>query len=115
MSKVITSPVKRWPGTVTLFDPFPFPVYNAWMDAIGAAQKIREGLTILDTAVEPQLTGAIIPGIIACVESWNLSGLGNVTAATFPATPRQASIRLVAWLISEIVLIINAEDADPKN
>jgi len=115
MGKEIISPVKRWPGKVVLFDPMPYPAYNAWTSAIENAQAKRAGITVLDTAVTPELTQALLPGIFACVEKWNLTGLENVTVATFPAAPRQSAVRLVAWLIGEIVTLINAEDEDPKN
>jgi hypothetical protein len=115
MPKIITSPVKRWPGTVTLLDPIPFPAYNAWTDAIEAAQVKKENLTTLDAAIIPELAQALLPGIMAMVIKWDLAGLENVTVATFPAAPRQPSIRLLVWLIGEIVTLVNAEDADPKN
>jgi hypothetical protein len=115
MPKIITSPVKRFPGTVTLLDPIPFPAYNAWTESVEKAQEAKEGVSVLDIAIAPKLTQELLPGIIACVAEWHLSGLENVTVATFPAAPRQPVIRLVAWLVGEIVALINQEDEDPKN
>ena len=112
MSRVITSPVKRWPGTVTLADPLTFPQYIAWMDAVEAAQGDKETLTVSDAAFLPRVTAAILPGICACIEAHDLKGLPPILVVeTFPATPRIASGRLIAWLIGEINLLMQeAED-----
>lgn len=108
MSKIITSPVKRFPGTVTLADPLTFPQYLAWQRALNSAQAHRD-----DNA---EFVGTLLPGLFACVESWSLTGFPeSVTPATFPATPRISSDRIVGWLIREIgALIREADEADPK-
>lgn len=97
MSKRIESPVKRWPGYVVLSDPLTFPMVYAFEDALNAVQIAKDDLT---TTRADQL---ILPGMLACVEEFELEGFPtHPTAETFPATPRIPSNRLIAWLVSEI-------------
>ena len=100
MSKVITSPIARWAGTVTIADPLTLPQVELFEAALelpaeAADKDGRVFLTVLD---KPQ-----IPALLACVEKWALSGFPeSVTADTFPMTPRKASHDLIAWLFGEI-------------
>jgi len=111
MGKVITSPVKRYPGTVTLAYPMTYPQYAAWQKAIAGLPK---EITIGKTATDDENAQTILPGICACVETWNLAGIGeHLTPETFPASPRISSARLIIWLISEINAIIAEEDESP--
>jgi hypothetical protein len=105
MGRVLTSPVKRWAGTVTLADPLTFPAYIAWRDAVLNAQQ-HAGDHLAYTA-------ALLPGLLACVEKWDLQGF---TPDPFPATPRDSSNKLLTWLLREISAIANeaGEDDDPK-
>ena len=112
MPKIIESPVKKWPGTVTLADPLTFPQFRAWSTAIIGAQEIQraEGL-------QSDYDAALLPGIIACVETWGLNhGFPAApTVENFPATPRLSSAKLVAWLVAEIARVANEADEDgPK-
>lgn len=107
MSRLITSPVKKWPGTVTLADPLTFPQYIAWKDAIAGAPDPKEDFT--------RYCAALLVGICACVEKWNLEGLGQLSPETFPASPRRASDQLLTWLVREIDRqIMAADDTDPN-
>ena len=105
MGRVVTSPVKRWAGTVTLADPLTFPQFIAWRDAVLSAQQ-HAGDSLAYMA-------ALLPGLLACVEKWELKGF-DPTA--FPATPRDSSNKLLAFLLREISAIANeaGEDDDPK-
>lgn len=116
MGKTITSPVKRFSGSVTLADPLTYPQYIAWLDAVEAAGKIKtDGLTVGDIAATPRLTAAMLPGVCACVEQWAIAGLpAVVTPDTFPATPRVSSVRLLVWLIGEISALVSAVDDIPN-
>ena len=69
MSKVITSPVKRFPGTVTLSDPLTFPQSLAVEDALDAAQELGE------VSVRRQ-NYTVLPGLMECVEEWDIEGKG---------------------------------------
>lgn len=111
MGKVITSPVKRYAGTVTLAYPLTYPQYSAWRKAV---ETLPGGVTWGETIGNDDLVLAILPGVCACVETWGLAGMGeHVTPETFPATPRIASARLLIWLIGEINKIIAEEDESP--
>lgn len=105
MSKTITSPVKRWPGTVTISDPLSYPQVFALEDAISARRQLPDDCSIF------QANGAVVPGILACVEAWNLE---NFSPDPFPATPLNSAGRLVTWLWNELqVLFEEAEEAVP--
>jgi hypothetical protein len=109
MPKVITSPVARYPGAVVLHDPLTFPQYMAWEDAVSAGAA-------LTTTSYTHYSAALLPGVCACVEDWQIKGLPEpVTPETFPATPRKASDALLSWLVTEITqLVTEADEPDPK-
>jgi hypothetical protein len=102
MSKVISSPVKKWPGSVTLQDPMLFPAYMKFKNGLDDAAIVE------DAAKKTQI---ILPGLCACVEKWELAGLGELTADSFPASPMKASAELFAWLMGEVMaLLVEADD-----
>ena len=106
MSKVITSPVKRFPGTVTLSDPLTFPQVFAFDDAIKEVNALPE-----DDTSWTRKYYIIMQGICPCIEQWNLEGLGQLTADNFPATPKVPIANLIMWLAGEIYqLYRDAED-----
>jgi hypothetical protein len=107
VSKVITSPIKRWPGEVVISDPLTFPQIIALDDAFAA---VREH----DTLTVDRTDALILPGVLRCVEEFRLAGFPpNPTYETFPATPRIASAQLIAWLINEIMKLY--KDAELPN
>jgi hypothetical protein len=110
MSKRVSSPSPRWPGSVVFWDPLSLPQALAWEKAIRSIQDRTDVATITD------INYAILPGICACVEKWELEGLEQLTPDTFPATPRRKSIDLINWLIGEISTIYSGEEekADPN-
>lgn len=102
MPKLIVSPIRKWPGSVTLQDPLLFPAY----------MKLKAGLDEGQAAEDNSAkTSIVLPGICACVEKWELKGLGQLTPETFPASPMKASAELFAWLMGEIMaLLLEAEE-----
>ena len=109
MSKVITSPVEDFPGTVTLADPLTFPQSIAFEDALIAARDIEGRIT------RAKAQFATIPGILACVESWDLENFPeNVGADNFPSTPHVPSARLIDWLSEEISIIFVGGESVPS-
>lgn len=106
MPKTIVSPIKRWPGTVTISDPLSYPQVFAWRDAIRAAQGI-EGEAELDVF---ERNAALVPGVVACVEKWELE---NFNPDPFPATPAVSSSRLLAWLVEEIGKLFSEAEEIP--
>ena len=99
MSKIITSPVKRFAGTVTLADPLNFEQAIAFERAMATLRG-------LDTPTQTEADATMIPGVTACVEKMELAGVNGF----IPSTPRRASNQLIAWLITEIASLY--QDAD---
>jgi hypothetical protein len=97
MSKVIQSPVKRWHGTITIASPLTYPQYLAYEEALAASKGMKS---------PSRKYSALLPGLLACVESFNLQNFpANVTAETFPATPVIASYKL----LNSIIVAVSAE------
>jgi hypothetical protein len=85
------------------------PQALAWEKCIRDTQQLTGDITITD------VNYSMLPGIIACVEKWELEGIGN-PPDPFPASPRADSRDLIAWLISEITRVYMGEEekADPN-
>lgn len=105
MAKTITSPVKHFPGTVTLFRPVTYPQYIAWVRAVHSQ---RDGMES-ETQPEGELT--LWGGVKALVEVWDIP---NFDLDNIPASPRAAVVNLLSWLITEIGTVINEDDEDPN-
>ena len=99
VSKVITSPVKRWAGTVTIADALTLPQVELFEAGLEHPDNMPEDGRVFFTVLDkPQ-----VPAILACVEKWELSNFPpSVTLETFPFTPRKNSHELIAWLFGEI-------------
>jgi hypothetical protein len=131
MSKILESPVKRWPGTVTIPDYLTIPQAIEWEDALSNAKKLLpdvefdfkddgsidtskmkpEYLEFISIANSLKYANEILPGIKACVLEWNLE---NFDSENFPATPRQARVDLISWLIVEITKLYKEADEIPN-
>ena len=97
MSKTITSPVKEFPGTIKL------PNHLTMPQVLAYEQAIRDGSVLIEEeASQSEFDAAILPGICECVEEWALDDFGQLTPDTFPFTPREASNKLITWLVEEI-------------
>jgi len=105
MSKIIQSPVKRWPGTITIAEPLTMPQYMAWLDCNEAAKASDNN---------QKRPAIFLPGILAVVEKWELANFPVApTVDTFPASPAISAIKLIAALVGEIWEVVNAEDEPP--
>ena len=126
MSKTIVSPVKKWPGSVTISDPLNISQAMAFEEAINGLQEFRATLpkyevtdkngnkkSVVDT-LSAKYRSLLIPGICACVEKWELDGLRVVTPDNFPATPKLSSARLALWLSDEITNLYREADEIPN-
>lgn len=107
MSKVIKSPVERWPGTVTLYDPLSFPQVIGVEDAFAEVNELDEDASI------GRRFGVLLEPICACVEKWELQGLGD-PPVPFPATPRTPATELLSWLITEVSSLFAEADEIPN-
>lgn len=108
MSKVITSPSKRWAGTVTLADPLTL----AHVEAIEQALEIQtDGERVYLSVIDKRN----LPAVFACVEKWDLGNFPEaVTLDTFPMSPRKASHDLVQWLWNELMKVYVGEQDIPN-
>ena len=109
MGKTIISPVKRFSGEVVLADPLTFNQVFAFQDAIATAQELGGTATVI------QVNSSMIPGIIACVEEWKLENFpAHPTPDNFPATPIAASMKLIAWLVTEVSALFRESEEIPN-
>lgn len=124
MSKVITSPVNRFPGTVTIPSP---PNFAQWMSWLAARQNAllekakgmgedNPGMTYAEVGFEDAYTVATLPGILSVVEQWSIEGIPEAPSMeTFPAAPRRSVGALVVWLAREIdAVMFEDEGASPN-
>lgn len=111
MPKVISSPVAKFPGTVTLADPLTFPQLLAFEQAVEQAQAViaREG-------TQAEYDAALLPGLLACVVACDMAALPpTLTPENFPAAPRKASNALIAWLSRSVGQLIRGDEALPPD
>jgi len=97
MGKLITSPVERFPGEVTLIDPVPYPEFIEWEKAIDGLDNLESG----------QAQYTMFEAVRLMVEKWDIA---NFDITNPPATPRTAVVQLLAWLIDEVGRVINGTD-----
>lgn len=107
---VLTSPVKKWPGTVTVPEALTFEQYHAWTLAIRQVRELGE------TPPIAEVDACFVPAILAVVREWDIPALADfVAAGNLPAAPRQSSNKLIGWLVGAIsALITEADEEDPK-
>jgi hypothetical protein len=131
MSKILTSPVKRWPGTITIPDFLTFDQAMAWEEALSNGKKLlpeiefeykddgsidtskltEEHLKFFGMTHSLKYANEALPGIKACVLEWNLK---DFDPENFPATPRQSRVDLIGWIISEITKLYKEENEVPN-
>jgi len=109
MPKTLTSPVKRFAGTIVLPDYLTFPQLIAWRNGV---KSLAADSTVGQVAMSEDDSLALLPAIYAIVSEWHLQGIPD-RPDLFPATPRVPVFRLLIWLIGEITALVGAEDDDP--
>jgi len=106
MSKVCTSPVKKWPGTVVISDPLSYPQLLRFREALGSIGGNDDWMAV---------NFAVLPGVMACIEEYHLQGFPEqVTLENWPATPPVSSAKMIAWLINEINALMAEAEPDPN-
>ncbi len=103
MGKVVVSPVKAIPGSITLISPVPLDPYLDWVDThsqLGESKRIKEQIAVM------------LPAVCELIEVASIEGLpANPTPADFgKLKPGAAAMELVIWLIGECRQIVAAED-----
>ena len=100
MSKVLPYKVEPFIGSVTFSDPLSLEQEAAIERANAAMRREMDSLGGIGASA---IIAAILPGILACVEKWNIPGIPeNPTVQTWPTRPRVAVSALVAWLLTEV-------------
>jgi len=102
MSKTIVSPVEEFPGTVKLPDRLTMPQVLAFEQSIKDSQALENGTPAEYDAI-------FLKAIFACVESVELDGYETVSEDNFPATPREKSAELIAWMFGSVLKLYNPE------
>jgi len=109
MSKVITSPIERFKGTVTISDLLTFPQAHL-IEAGMKHVKGEDGRVWFSDMDDNQL-----PAIFACVEKWEIPNLPeNLTIKNFPASPRLPTHDFIEWLYGEIKKVYFGEAEIPN-
>lgn len=103
--RLITSPVKEFPGTIEMPDFLTLPQVveysNVSNEANGKGNWEKQMLLL---PVQVKLTGV-----------WHISGLtDHPDVSVFPFTPAQPSASLLLWLHGEIVNMIMGENTIPN-
>lgn len=115
MSKIITSPVDRWPGTVTLSDPLNYVQAIGYEDAYLAVTAMQlKAVEDKKTLTIRKINAALMPGVLSCVEEFNLDNHDDWTVEGFPATPGDDAAALFNWIFDEVILIANGKGEDEK-
>jgi len=116
MSKVLQSPSKRWPGSISIPTYLTLPQVMAWRAALDKAAEFVERIDDERiTITNPQ--GYYLAMLDVCcslVEKWELAGLGHLTSETFPGTPAAASLELARFVVTAFADLISGEDELPK-
>ncbi len=130
MGKIITSPVKKWPGTVTLSDPLSLPqavkfqesirdarnTYNKAFEAAGIDTDLQNAKEVDFEKIElstAELSEVRLEAVLDCVEEWNLEGIES-PPNPFPGSPAISSARLMQWLIGEITKLLTEDEEAPN-
>jgi hypothetical protein len=111
MSKKIDSPVKRFPGSMTLSDPLTFPQSIAFAKGIKEARELE----VNNREDFYEYVKLAVPAVAVCVESWDIEGVGDLTPDTFPSTPRDSAPELLGWIVGAVTALFReTEPEDPK-
>ncbi len=143
MPKLITSPVDKFPGTVTLHDPLSFPMIITIEEAVAAAGEFRtydffcgkckhevdvdqilkpcpkgEGVIMQrinwdESGTSSEYHNALTPAVMEGVQSWALEGVGN-PPEYFPGSPATAANMLVKWIFDEIMVLYSGAGIVPN-
>jgi len=127
MSKVITSPVKKWPGSVTIADPLTVKQAMDIEESLDNANALipeKSGDTeeemkawknkVAEVVNSARYLYTLLPGLCGCVEKWELAGLGNVTPDNFPGSPKVSRALLFSWLMDEVVKLYREAEEIPN-
>ncbi|MBX3048445.1 MAG: hypothetical protein KIT46_04470 [Anaerolineales bacterium] len=81
---------------MTLRDPLYLPQVAAYEEGLARAQLLPENAGLM------AVYGALMPGVYACIERFDLQGWEAFSPDRFPAQPRGEAVKLAAWLVNEV-------------
>lgn len=113
MGKKITSKIKGWKGSVTIYDPLYLPQVLALRKATREVVKLGKGVPWDESMM------VYLPAMLLCVEDWSIKGKDQPTAETFPMVGTGVvfanSIDFINLLQKEIwALFAIVENDDPN-
>lgn len=94
--RTVESPVKEFPGKVTL------PDYLSMPQVLAYERAIREASALEENATQSDYDSLMVHAICECVQEWELEGFDEIGPSNFPFSPRVASSKLIAWLFDEL-------------
>ncbi len=96
MGKIITSPVKRWPGTITIAYPMTLPQVALYQRAIIEIIEYGDKITAI-------IQGAVLWRTLRpLIEKWNIKKLPFPNEDNFPGYPKKAVDEFFIWFFKEI-------------
>jgi hypothetical protein len=106
---IISSPVKRFPGTVNCPDMLTLP------QVLQIENALREMAGQRETMAAAGFDYAYLKAILPLYSDWHIEGVpAEPTSETFPGSPRVDSARLIAWLIDAIMQVYRGETDIPN-
>jgi hypothetical protein len=116
MSKTLISPSAKWAGSIQVPEYLTLPQWIAWKDAFAEAKQYAEDngdghYTITDPS---RFNLAMLEVCCKIVEKWELAGLGDLTAETFPGTPPMDALVLQRFVVDAIATLVSGEETIPK-
>ncbi len=122
MAKVIESPVKKWPGKITISDPLSMIQVLALEEVVNERDAYHkngaseEGDEAVNGHSMIKSRSLLIPALIGCVESWDLEGLDKPNGIEdWPGSPLKESGELINWMFTEIWALLELSTEVPND
>ena len=108
MSRIITSPVQEFPGTVTISEPVLYPQYLQYRRLMVESDQAHTDGRFVDQEI------AAWGALVACIETFDVPGFESNDPTQFPASPRRAVIDLLQFIVGEVRKVIVGEEHIPN-
>lgn len=107
MSKIITSPIESFPGTITFPDRLNLHQVAVWERVIVASQRMPPG--------DAQRWEIVLPALEEIVIDWNIEGVDkHPTAENFDFFPYDEASLFTRWVREQVSLLNLRERVIPK-
>lgn len=104
MGVILTSPIPKFPGTVTLPDEWTWEQLIEWEAGISAAAEEKRTVALI---------AAEGPLVLRMAESFQIAGLPE-HPEKFPTRPLTPVAQLIGWLVGEITKRVYGDDEQPN-